>query len=287
MRGFLAAFLAALSLHALAQLPPAETAQSAGAEQRHSNANSPAYNGKTDEGSAATFTVHIQGVDPGGEHKNSTEAGHENREPKQSGWNSWGISEKSAVASAIGTVVSALTTIALCVLGYFTWRASQAATRIASDSAVIAKSALEASQDIAFRQSRAYLYVTSIELVYETLGFNIPTSLIVNVSNYGKTPAQLLSLQLRAIEGAAEHEALSFGRQSIIPPDGTLSLSVELGLDDGEAVHEMKTPLTLVACVEYLDIEGGAHETVEPFGFTKMPIYGFGPEPSHPERRRS
>lgn len=184
-----------------------------------------------------------------------------------------GVANWTAVLSAIGSLLSALVTIALAVLGYFSWRTSKAAVEIAKDS-------LYASKELAAKQSRAYVFITKAKMEYSSLYDEASNAVSFTLQNYGQTPAQLTAFGVTVIEGANRQETRADDQlmRAILGPGEIASMLIRFHVANSEQIEAGHEPLRLIASAKYRDMDGVQRHVMEPFMFSGAGnSYGFAP----------
>lgn len=212
----IAAIFSACSFPAAAASEPTKTVGNAPTKAEYDRSGTADSTPKSQQSTPNTLSATAEINKPIGDHTKKESKEVQGSAESESG-DGWGVAVWTAVFSAVGAMLSALVTIALAALGFFSWKTSKAAVDIAKDS-------LHASKELAAKQSRAYVFITTIAMQYAALYDQESNAVSVTLKNYGQTPAQLTSFCITIIEGTDRRET---------PAEAQLMRSI---LGPGEAV---------------------------------------------------
>lgn len=289
MKKMLTAALVCCCLYANANSEPPEAMGNAVAKHPHSATQGMAKPKDSEDGPSSApkpddLRVQqantIEQKEANAEHQKAT---NEHRHTKKEAQDSWGVTEWSAFASAFGSLIAGFMAIALSILGFYSWKTSKAAVDIASKS-------LETAKELAAKQTRAYVYITKVDMQYAVLekdGFN-PVS--VSLQNYGHTPAHINAFQFTVVEGAQRRESFADDSSThiILGQGESVTITARFRITNSTDIEAGHTPLQLVFRAVYQDMDGATHHVQEPFMFGDYSNkYGFAPYEGNEERSRS
>lgn len=289
MRKFLTAALISCGLFANASSQPLEAvgndaakecAESSCNSKQANHANAPPADTPVPEDLRVQHSTPLEQNHANNHQQKTTEI--DASSPEEEGESSWSVTEWGAFTSGAGSLISAFMAIFLAVLGFYSWRTSKAAVDIAKDS-------LDASKQLATNQSRPYLFITKIEMIYQSLYDEAANQVSVTLKNYGQTPAQLTSFSAKIIEGVDQRETVVEEKliRNALGHGETIDMQVVFRTPNAAQINAGKEPLRLLISAQYQGMNGALHHTREPFVFSlDRRNYGFIPCDSDERRSR-
>lgn len=291
----IAALCVLASAQALAQSPPTSAPAQAGTEQRNDRPSPNQRHASDHQGmiGAAKLVGSADRATP----DVNRQAQQEQQAAQDQGNKSWGVAEWTALIGALGSLITAVFTVMLGIFTKRLWITSRDTARIAEASLdvsqrsvyvseralAISEGSLQLAEAASIRQSRAYLYLTNLRLVFTAItdGKNL---LEVTVKNYGATPASLDRAKWEARGADIEYPVTGDGWVGkIVGPGEEAKVSATLHLDDGigTVIHEGKSMLLITCQIEYTDVTEARRIQRQDFAFIPKP-YGFQKAPGLP-----
>lgn len=283
------------SAQVLAQSPPASTPAQAGTEQRHDRPSPSQQHANDHQGTVGTAKL-VGSADRAAPDANR-QAQQEQQAAQGQGEKSWGVAEWSALIGAVGSLITAVFTVMLGIFTKRLWITSRDTARITEASLGVSQRSVDVSERAlatsegslqlaeaaSIRQSRAYLYLTHLQMVYNSIsdGGNL---FEITVMNFGATPASLDYVSWEATGNDIDYSMTGDGWVGRIIGSGEKAmLRTTLHVDEGmgNLIHEGKAMLLITCQIDYTDVTETRRTQRQDFAFIREP-YGFQRSPGLP-----